>query len=189
MGHSQVDKLSNHEKIVRVAARRFRERGIDGASIAEVMTEAGLTHGGFYKHFASRDKLVVEAMQHAFHSSARQQGSGAPKGRMTFASLVEAYLSPRHRDDPGTGCAIAALVNDAGRSGKDVKSAYTKQVLRNIDGLCDLLTKDEVVDRRSEAIVTLCLMAGALGLARAVDDNALSSEILELARQVLLKKD
>ncbi|MGO4303228.1 TetR/AcrR family transcriptional regulator [Cupriavidus sp. RAF12] len=169
-----------------IAARQFRECGIDGASIADLMKEAGLTHGGFYKHFTSRDELVLEAMQHAFDSSARQQGSGAPKGKLTFTSLVEAYLSPRHRDHPGTGCAVAALVGDVGRAGKSVRNAYTQQVRGNIEALRHLSGADEDVDGRRESIVALCVMAGALGLARAVDDDALSREVLESARQFLL---
>ncbi len=186
MGHSQEDKRGNHERIVSIAARQFRERGIDGASIADLMKEAGLTHGGFYKHFASRDELVLEAMQHAFDSSARQQGSGAPTGKLTFASLVEAYLSPRHRDDPGTGCAVAALASDVGRAGRDVRSAYTGQVRRSIDALRHLSGADDDPDGRRASVVALCVMAGALGLARAVDDDALSREVLESASQFLL---
>src|SRR5580658_3803342 len=107
VGHSKAAKSSSHDRILDVAARRFRERGFDGVGLAELMAEAGLTHGGFYKHFASRDALVAEATARAFESVDRKFATQPPDAaRARLAAFLDAYLAPAHRDDPGDGCAI-----------------------------------------------------------------------------------
>ncbi|MFD1561711.1 TetR/AcrR family transcriptional regulator [Paraburkholderia silviterrae] len=188
MANSQEDKNRNHERIVEIAARRFREVGLEGASIADVMKEAGLTHGGFYKHFDSRDDLVLEAMATALRSGTSGKGSAAPKGPLTFESVIEAYLNKRHRDDAGSGCAMAALLSDVGRANEETKAVFTSQVQRNIEGLQRVLAADSRPDDKQSAIVVLCLMAGALGIARAVADEKLSLEILASAREFILSR-
>ena len=108
MGHSQTQKTKNHERIVRIAAKRLREKGLEGVGIADLMNEVGLTVGGFYKHFDSRDDLVTEALRSAFGTWRRQADAAASGGPpMTYAKLVDDYLSEAHRDHPGTGCAIS----------------------------------------------------------------------------------
>lgn len=182
MGHSQANKQQTHERIVQIAAQRFREQGIDGLSIANLMKEAGLTHGGFYKHFESRDELVVEAVAAALESSnsarrAQQTGS--------YQALVEAYLSEDHRGSPGTGCAVGALVNDMGRAHDEARALYTEQLRSKIAGIAQRLhTAGDA--GRSQAIVTISAMVGALGLARAVNDPELSEEIMATVRGYLL---
>src|SRR3954454_1011369 len=104
MGHSQEEKAKNHQRMVDIAARRIRESGTDGPGVAEIMSEAGLTHGGFYKHFGSRDRRVAEAVEAAIvqgRDSLEAQVEGAED---PLAAFVDTYLSTAHRDDPGTGC-------------------------------------------------------------------------------------
>ncbi|WER50811.1 TetR/AcrR family transcriptional regulator [Cupriavidus sp. WKF15] len=186
MANSQEEKSRNHDRIVEIAARRFREAGLEGASIADLMKEAGLTHGGFYKHFDSRDALVLEAMAAALKSGSSGNGSGAPKGAFTFESIVEAYLSKRHRDKVGSGCAVTALMSDVGRADKETKALFTSQVRRNLEGIGALLAAEGRKGDKHAAIVALCIMTGALGLSRAVSDDKLSIEILASAREFLL---
>ncbi len=109
MGYSQAEKIATHQRIVDIAARRFREHGLDGVSIADLMRKAGLTVGGFYKHFALRDELVREAFEHALPDIEGWEASipVAPKQAM------RAYVSQSHRDNVEHGCPISALVNDA----------------------------------------------------------------------------
>src|SRR5258707_13931244 len=117
MGHSQHQKIKTHERIVRTAAKRFREKGIEGVAIADLMKEVGLTVGGFYKHFDSRDDLVAEALRSALGTWRRQAdlaASGAPP--LTYAKLVDDYLSEGHRDHPGTPYAVGALAGVLTRS-------------------------------------------------------------------------
>ena len=180
MGHSRAAKQSNHERIVALAAERFCELGIDGLSIANLMKEAGLTHGGFYKHFESRDQLVAEALETAFRRSEKTPAPG-------FDRLVSEYLSPEHRDGVGTGCAVAALVSDIGRVEGEARERYTRKLQANIRGIAALLgSADET--RRSQAIVAFSAMVGALGLARAVTDEQFSEEILSSVRTYLLEQ-
>src|SRR5882757_2290293 len=131
MGHSKAEKAESHDRIVKVASERFREVGVDGIGVADLMQEAGLTHGGFYRHFGSRDDLVTEAIERALRDGS--QGafdavakSKLPKQALLFA-LVDWYLSIGHRDGRATGCAVTALAGDVARSGERARSAYTRQ--------------------------------------------------------------
>ena len=180
MGHSQTQKQQNHERIVQLAARRFRELGIDGLSIANLMKEAGLTHGGFYKHFESRDDLVVQAVGAALENS-----GAAHRTRKAdiFPALVESYLSNRHRDAPGQGCALGALASDMSRAPHDARALYTVQLRTSLAHIAELVG----VGTQAEAIVAFSAMVGALNLARAVNDPALSAEVLSTVRDYLVK--
>src|SRR5580693_3520324 len=113
MGHSRAEKAKTHERIVTLASKRFREQGLTGIGIAELMKEAGLTVGGFYKHFGSRDDLVAEALGSAQGPWKRLMDAAASGGPpVTYDSLIDSYLSEAHRNDPGTGCAVGALAGD-----------------------------------------------------------------------------
>src|SRR5260221_11559349 len=110
MRHSQTEKAKTHERIVAIAAKKFREEGLAGLGIADLMKEAGLTVGGFYKHFKSRDALVAEAVDSALELWQRQVESAASGGhQVTYESLVDGYLSETHRDHPAVACAVGAL--------------------------------------------------------------------------------
>lgn len=183
MGHSQAEKAESHDRIVGIAARRIREAGVDGISIPELMQAAGLTHGGFYRHFASRDQLVAEALERAMgESKARSVKSLAKRGGATLESLLDSYLHPQHRDEPGKGCAIAAMAVDVGRGGEAEKEILTRHLRGSVQDLEALLGED-----RQAALAAFSTLVGALLLSRAVDDAGLSEEILAAAKAALGK--
>jgi TetR/AcrR family transcriptional repressor of nem operon len=183
MGHSQTEKAKNHAAIVEVAAQKMRESGTEGPGVAEIMQAAGLTHGGFYKHFDSRDDLVAEAVEVAIAEG--EQGYLAATAGVDdpLAAFVDWYLSPAHRDDPGSGCAVVALGADAARADERVRATYTRQVERYVAHLEGLLGGE---DPRRRAIAAVSAMAGALLVARAVADEGLSAEILREVRATVL---
>jgi TetR/AcrR family transcriptional repressor of nem operon len=187
MRHSQEDKLRSHERIVEVAARRIREAGTDGPGVAEIMAAAGMTHGGFYKHFDSRDELIAEAAAQACADGSVRLAETTDQAADPLAALIGTYLSAEHRDDPGTGCAVAALGGDAARPGNAARGAYTEQIRRYIDRLDGLLAAPgSADDSREQAIATMSTLVGALIISRAVDDPVLADEVLAGTRDVLL---
>jgi TetR/AcrR family transcriptional regulator, transcriptional repressor for nem operon len=174
---SREKAAENRERIVETAARMFREEGFDGVGIDAIMSAAGLTHGGFYGHFGSKDDLAAEAVTRALQHGVEKQS------RFTnLDDLVSSYLSGRHRADRANGCAIAALGGDIVRQRKGVRSALTASVRGQLDRFSRLLRIGTAASKRRCAITTLAGMVGALTLARAVNDPALSEEILEAAR-------
>ncbi|HEY2055222.1 MAG TPA: TetR/AcrR family transcriptional regulator [Solirubrobacterales bacterium] len=181
MGHSQEEKAKNHQRIVEIAARRIRESGTDGPGVAEIMSEAGLTHGGFYKHFDSRDDLVAEAVAAALEQGEEAIGEVTADAEDPLAAFVDWYLSTGHRDDPATGCAVVALGADAARADTGLRAAYGAQVERYIAHL-EELQGGGGEDARRRAIAAVASMVGALLIARAVDDKELSDEILREVR-------
>jgi TetR/AcrR family transcriptional regulator, transcriptional repressor for nem operon len=191
MGHSQLEKAQTHARIVRIASERLREKGLEGISIADLMKEAGLTVGGFYKHFESRDDLVAEAIESTLGSWQTKIEAAAVAGqRPTFRDLAENYLSLAHRDAPGQGCVISALVCDIARSGDKSRELLTKQIRNNIELISGFLEKktgstEAAGSTRAEAILAISAMVGALSLSRAVSDDALSREILTSVARLL----
>ncbi|NLS16168.1 TetR/AcrR family transcriptional regulator [Rhizobium sp. P40RR-XXII] len=184
MGRSQLEKQKTHERIVTLAAKRLREEGLEGIGVADLMKEAGLTVGGFYKHFASRDELVAEAMESAIGSWRRQQeDKGIDPESISLDEYVDAYLSERHRDHCGEGCAYAALTADMARGSDAVRSVATDGLRRNFDAMTARMPRLGTAEARRKAIIASCLMTGALGLARVASDEALSDEILETVKQ------
>jgi TetR/AcrR family transcriptional repressor of nem operon len=178
MGHSRAEKAKTHEKIVALASRRFREKGLAGIGIAELMKEAGLTAGGFYKHFSSRDEFVAEAVGSALGGWKRKLDAAAAGGsRVTYQSLVDDYLSEAHRDRPGTGCPVSALAGEIARTEKQTRALVTQEAKDNIELLTRLIGEEK--DARSWAILTYCALVGAIGMARAVSDGKLSREMLK----------
>src|SRR5580693_10601755 len=123
MGYSKSDKAETHTRIVKVAAKRFRERGLEGIGVADVMKEAGVTVGGFYKHFGSRDELVVEALATAFKDLDVWE-----EHTPDMAHVLQNYLTETHRDAPGTGCPMGALLGDVTRGSKSARALYTERV-------------------------------------------------------------
>ena len=139
MGHSRASKRKHHEGIVGVAASRFREDGVDRVGVADLMHDAGLTHGGFYRHFESRDQLVAEAVERALHDGGQAMAAVAESPHDPLAAVVDAYLSISHRDNLGTSCAVTTLAGDVARSNPRARAAYTDQVGIYIDMLVRLL--------------------------------------------------
>ncbi len=169
---------ANREKVLDVAGTLFRERGFEGIGVADIMKRAGLTHGGFYGQFASKDDLVAETTERVLKNP-RWQERLTGKTNPSFAEVVRGYLSPGHRDDPGTGCLIAALGADAARQPRSVRSALTDGLRVRLDAWMKLVPGRSVAARREKALVTMATLVGALIIARAVDDPDLSDEVLE----------
>ncbi|HTJ94703.1 MAG TPA: TetR/AcrR family transcriptional regulator [Pararobbsia sp.] len=188
MGYSRADKAQSHERIVKAAAARFREKGIDGIGLADLMKEAGLTHGGFYRHFESRDALVAEAVDCALRASdGTLTGVVDETGVVDMVRYIEAYLSAEHRDNPGTGCAMAALAGDVARSGPQARALYTAHIERVVSSLVPLLGERRPLEqRRAHALVIVTTLSGALAMARATNDPRLSDEMLEATRRQLI---
>jgi len=165
---------AKHERIVKEASRLFRERGFENVTVGEVMKAAGLTHGAFYAHFGSKQELQEAAVAYGQGLTAsRNRGyGGTKKGRRAYA---DRYLSPRHRDNPGDGCTMAALAQDVARSTPELKSAFEQ-------GFEEILS---VSGERKEAIFQTAALLGGIVLARAVQDPQLSEEILRSVQQKL----
>jgi len=186
MGHSQTDKAETHKRIVKIAAKRLRENGLAGVGIADLMKEAGLTVGGFYKHFDSRDDLVAEAVGSAFGGWQRRMDAAASGGTpLSYESLIDDYLNEAHRDNPGTGCAFGALAGEIARSDKRTRALASEQIRNDIQLLAGLLPRKDRRRARSKAILTLSALVGAVSLSRAVSDDALSLDILKTVAKLL----
>jgi len=178
---------ANRDRIVEAAGALFRANGFGGIGVADIMKAADLTHGGFYGHFGSKDELIGEASRRAMGRAAvnwERVVANAP--HEPYAALLKHYLTPHHRDDPGQGCAFAALGGDVARSGKSVRRAFAEGLRPLIDILGKALPSRSKATRRRKALATMATMVGALTLARAVGDEALSDEILDAVHQELL---
>jgi TetR/AcrR family transcriptional repressor of nem operon len=171
---------AHREKILDVAATLFRERGFDGIGVADIMNRAGLTHGGFYGHFGSKDDLASEVTARVLARPGwLERLTGTPEP--SLGKFVRSYLSPRHRDNPGRGCLFAALGSDVTRQPPSVRRAFTEGLQLRIDALRRLMPGRSAARRRRQALATTAGLVGALILSRAVDDSKLSAEILEAA--------
>lgn len=188
MSTSPSRKELTHDRIVDVAARALRRNGYAGVGVAEVMKEAGLTHGGFYAHFASRDALIVEAMQRAGRDSAavvaermaRRQAEGASP----FVALVEVYLSDEHLSPAEFGCPVAALASEMPRQSGDVGEAARLRVAALVDAVRRALPEGSPPAQAGAAAAT---MVGAVQLARAMGGKA-AKALLAAARQQLISQ-
>ncbi|WP_312046484.1 TetR/AcrR family transcriptional regulator [Erwinia sp.] len=178
----------NRESIISTSSEMFREKGLDGVSLKDIMSAAGLTHGGFYGHFASKDALETAACERAFEEASVQAKAHEIAN---FAQLVEHYLSPVHRDSPANGCPVAALATDIQRKGpeKPVHQAYVsgvRDMAEQIKKLQDSATADDIEDKH---LMQFALMTGALMLARATRGDDISERFLKAAKAALLDKD
>jgi TetR/AcrR family transcriptional regulator, transcriptional repressor for nem operon len=183
---SREKAAETRERIIEVAGALFRAKGFGGIGVADIMKAADLTHGGFYGHFGCKDDLSVEASRRALAASAaRWRSIAAQAGDKPYPALLEHYLSARHRDDPAGGCALSALGSDAARGSAGLRGAFAEGLRRLLDILADALPGFSKPARRRKAVAAMATLVGAVTLARAVDDPALSDEILEAARQEL----
>jgi len=186
MGSSQKQKADNHERLLAIAAKEFRARGLDGLSVAQLMSAAGLTHGGFYTHFASREALVSEALDRAFddarHDLFREFN---PKRDNALETFIGTYLSPMHRDDPGRGCVLAALSTDIQRSDEDARAVYTSRFETYVGEVAALIGDDRNEDTDAEAMAVLSMLVGAVVISRALNNDSLSRRVLKSARHFL----
>lgn len=179
----------NRQQVIETSSRLFREKGFDGVGVSTLMQAAGLTHGGFYKQFDSKDDLIAKATRAALDQTAQRMSSLI--GNDTSEALEKAvsfYLSDQHRDGVSKGCAFAALGSDVARHGPEVRRVMQRGVEEQLALLQPIVeTKGEASDREV-AIAIMATMIGALVLARAVESKALSTEILDAAAKAVLAK-
>jgi len=191
MKSATTRKETTHARIVEVAARAIRRSGYDGTGVADIMKEAGLTHGGFYAHFADRNALLAEAAglagEEAVAASAHIAAS-APPGK-ALEALLKAYLSKEHVDHPESGCPLAALGSEMPRQAPEVRRAAT----RGIKEMIDLVARQSPAwgspHAHRDAMVTLSTMLGCLVLARAVDDEHLARSLTRTVLRHLSDQD
>jgi TetR/AcrR family transcriptional regulator, transcriptional repressor for nem operon len=171
----------NRDRIVEAASRLIRERGISGAGVDALTDAAGMTHGSLYSQFGSKERLVEEALAHALAVSGK-----ATAGAATLDQYIDSYLSCEHRDRPGHGCPLAALVCEMPRQGASVRATFTaglRGLVEKLSGRMDAGLKRR--QRDEKALAAVASLIGALVLARAVDDPKLSDDILRATRKAL----
>jgi AcrR family transcriptional regulator len=181
-------KEITHERIVEVAARAIRRSGYGGTGVADIMKEAGLTHGGFYAHFASREALLAEAADRAGAeavAAATQITDAAPPSE-ALSALLRSYLSKAHLEGTEMGCPIAALGSEMPRQAPEVRRVATRRIKEMIDVVARQLPDWGQPGSHEQALVTVATMVGALVLARAVDDPKLCQATLEATLKYLI---
>jgi len=181
-------KEATHERIVAAAARAIRRSGYSGTGVADIMKEAGLTHGGFYAHFPSREAMLVEAADRASAESAaasvRIAASVPP--RLALSALLRRYLSKAHVDSAENGCPVAALASEMPLQTRQVRKAATRHIKEMVDLVARQLPDWGKADAHERALVTVATMIGAVELARAVDDPKLADAFREAALRYLV---
>jgi TetR/AcrR family transcriptional repressor of nem operon len=191
MRYSKEHKLETHDRIVKKASVRLREKGAHGIGVADLMKDAGLTHGGFYAHFNSREALVVEAFAYAMDRSMERWSKLAdetpPDKRL--ATIVESYLTPLHRDDPGRGCAVPALGAEIARESPKTRKAFAAKLEQMIEIIAAQIPDVPRKAARKQAMASLATMMGTLVLARVAGNGEFSDEILAAGRDTLLDRE
>ena len=187
---SKEQMAENRARILDAAAALFRERGFAGIGVADLMKAAGLTHGGFYGHFASKEELMARASERALAGSL-----GGWRGLVEHAPddalrrIVRSYLSEAHRDHPEQGCVVAALGADVARQGSEVRASVTQGVAAHAALLSELMPGATAEERERQAWFTYATLVGAVVLARALDDPRQSKAVLEAVAAGLLEGD
>jgi TetR/AcrR family transcriptional repressor of nem operon len=190
MRYSREHKQETHSRIVRKASVRLREKGAHGVGVADLMKEAGLTHGGFYAHFDSREALVIEAFAYAMDRSMehwRKAFDQIPPDKR-LAMIVDSYLTPIHRDDPGHGCAVPTLGAEIARESPKTRKAFAAKLEQMIDMMAEQMPDASGKAARKRAAATLATMMGTLVLSRIAGNSGFSDEILLAGREAALGK-
>jgi TetR/AcrR family transcriptional regulator, transcriptional repressor for nem operon len=185
MRYSKEHKDETHQRIVKTAGARFRAEGVDGVGVASVMQSVGLTVGGFYAHFGSKEDLVAEACSDAFATTTagfRAFIESKPAGRR-FRALVDAYLSPRHRDDPGNGCTVAANGAELARHPTGTRAVFSEQINAWVKLITEAMHADGL---QGDARGVAGTLVGTMILARAIADPALSETYLQSGRNAVM---
>ncbi|KPA88036.1 transcriptional regulator, TetR family [Pseudomonas asplenii] len=178
---SREQVAQNRLKILEVAGRLFREHGYEAVSVAQVMKAAGMTHGGFYGYFASKDELVVEALAHV--------ASTSPTVGDDLAGYISRYLSSDHREDCAGGCPLAGLATETRRQSAEARAQMTRSIGRQLERLTQDMPGASTEETRRAATGSLATLVGALVLARVCDDPQLAERLLDDSRQWLLEKN
>jgi TetR/AcrR family transcriptional repressor of nem operon len=188
MRYSKEHKQETHARIVRKAAVKLREKGAHGIGVADLMKDAGLTHGGFYAHFDSREALVIEAFNYAMDRATdrwrKVVADVAPEKRL--ATIVDGYLTTVHRDDPGQGCAVPSLGAEIARESPKTRKAFALKLDQMIDMMADQILDVPRKTARKQAMATLATMMGAIVMSRIAGTGELSEEVLSAGREAVL---
>ena len=176
--YDKEHKEATRRRIVEAAGRRFKQDGIDGSGIATLMADAGLTNGAFSAHITSKDDLVATVVAHELQVQTADAKTLAP-GRAGLEAYVRGYLSPEHRDNPGQGCPLAALLDELGRCAKPAKRAFTDGSEPVVREIAERLAPKDPEAARGAAYGLYALLVGTLQLSRAVADRRLADQILD----------
>jgi TetR/AcrR family transcriptional regulator, transcriptional repressor for nem operon len=186
MRYSKDHKQETRQRIVEAAGRRFKQDGIDGAGVATLMSDAGLTNGAFYAHFASKEDLVANVLADQLRAQ-RRSFDAQPSDRAGLEAFVRAYLSPEHRDQCAEGCPSAALLDEITRRPDATRQVFTDELMGVIDDIASRLDTTDAEAARIDALTIFGLMVGTLQLARALTDRDLSDLLLARASETALK--
>jgi TetR/AcrR family transcriptional repressor of nem operon len=190
MRYSKEHKQETHARIVKKASVRLREKGAHGIGVADLMKEAGLTHGGFYAHFDSREALVIEAFAYAMDRSIehwRKIAAETPAEKR-LSTIIDSYVSTVHRDDPGRGCAVTTLGAEIARESAKTRKAFAAKLQQLIDVMADQIPDVPRKTARRQAMGTLATMMGTLVMSRVAGSGELSDEILASGREAALAR-
>lgn len=189
MRYSQEHKLETRRRIVSEASRRFRGQGSEGFSIADLMHDLKLTHGGFYRHFSSKEQLFAEALARAVQEAHAKltTGSDAKTPGSQLRVIIERYLSPWHLGNPAEGCPLAALASEMPRQPRAVRAAFDQALKTYMDGIERLLPGRTRPERQRNFLVLFSGMAGTLSLARAVSDEQTRARLLHAAKEFYIE--
>jgi TetR/AcrR family transcriptional repressor of nem operon len=189
MRYRPEHKAEIHQKIVKDASQRVRAEGLNGAAVAAVMRDTGLTHGGFYKHFASKDDLLMESLREAFREivdiwvhAARQSSNKA-----AWKAIVKAYLSPEHCEHPEHGCPLAALAPELARVDKRMKPQIVAELAKYKSQMLPFMPGRRTEDKERAFFAIFSTIIGALEIARMLPDRAMREKVMASARDFLLR--
>jgi TetR/AcrR family transcriptional regulator, transcriptional repressor for nem operon len=186
MRYSKDHKQATRQRILEAAGRRFKQEGIDGAGVATVMSDADLTNGAFYAHFASKEDLIANVLADQLRAQ-RQSVDAQPPDREGLEGFIRSYLSPQHRDQYADGCPSAALLDEIARRPATTKQVFTDELMGVIDDIASRLDPSNAEAARTDALTLFGLMLGTLQLARALSDPDLSDQLLARGLETAMK--
>jgi TetR/AcrR family transcriptional regulator, transcriptional repressor for nem operon len=186
MRYPKDQKQATRQRILEAAGRRFKQDGIDGAGVATVMSDADLTNGAFYAHFASKEDLVANVLADQLRAQ-RQSVDAQPPDREGLEGFIRSYLSPQHRDQYADGCPSAALLDEIARRPATTKQVFTDELMGVIDDIASRLDPSNAEAARTDALTLFGLMLGTLQLARALSDPDLSDQLLARGLETAMK--
>ncbi|WLP57452.1 TetR/AcrR family transcriptional regulator [Agrobacterium fabrum] len=178
---SRVQAEENRERVINVASRLFRKHGFDGIGLKDLMKGAGLTQGGFYKQFASKDDLAALASRRALESATRRWSDAAADTSDSLESIIRIYLSKDHSGEKAEGCPLVALGSDAARQTAEVRRPFEDGIRAHFEVLEQLIGEGDDIARSEKAMAILSMMVGAVTLSRIIEDEALSTGVLDAA--------
>ena len=186
MRYNTDHKQATRQRIIQAAGRRFKQDGIDGAGVAAVMSDAGLTNGAFYAHFTSKEDLVADVLADQLRAQ-RKSFDAQPPDRRGLEAFIRSYLSPQHRDQCADGCPSAALLDEIARRPVATKQVFTDELMGVIDDIASRLDPTDAEAARTDALTLFGLMLGTLQLARALTDRDLSDQLLARSVEKAMK--